>query len=174
MSRDIIRSLGYLALGSRLKRLGERMQAHTQRILDDHQLSIQAAQFPFLAAIDRLGPSTIGELAAAVGGSQPGATRTLAHLAEVGYVSIKTAPDDQRRKSVTLSKKGRQLVEIGKRDVWPVIEAAVRDLCAEADGTLLDQLASLEDGLATAPLDRRAATVSARASERSGQRRRAR
>jgi DNA-binding MarR family transcriptional regulator len=155
MTEDVIRDLGYLALGTRLKRLGERMQAHTQRILDDHQLAIQTAQFPYLAALDRLGPTTIGDLAEAIGVSQPGATRTLAQLAEAGYVVIVTTPDDQRRKSVALTRKGRALVEAGKRDVWPLIEVAVRDLCAGLSGPLLDQLVAIEDDLAAEPLDRR-------------------
>jgi DNA-binding MarR family transcriptional regulator len=149
---DVIRQLGYLALGTRLKRLGERMQAQTQHILDSHGLEIQAAQFPFLAAIARMGPSTIGELAEAVGYSQPAATRTLAQLAESGFVVITVTPDDQRRKSVALSKQGRRLVDIGKRVVWPQIDAAVKGLCAELSGPLLDQLAAIEDGLVAQPL----------------------
>jgi DNA-binding MarR family transcriptional regulator len=157
MIPDIVRDLGHLTLGSRLKRLGERLQAHTQEILDAHELEIQAAQFTYLAAIDRMGPSTIGELADAVGASQPGATRTLALLADAGLVDIRTPSDDQRRRTVVLAKRGRELVEIGKRDVWPVIEAAVRDLCAPAKGPLLAQLATLEDGLVAMPLHDRAA-----------------
>ncbi len=156
MVNDIVRDLGHLTLGSRLKRLGERMQAQTQRILDDHGLVIQAAQFPFLAAIDRLGPSTIGALAEAVGVSQPGTTRTVSQLARAGYVDISTSAVDQRRKLVKLSRKGRGLVDVGKRRVWPEIAAAVENLCNEADGTLLDQLATIEDGLADVPLSRRA------------------
>jgi DNA-binding MarR family transcriptional regulator len=152
---DVVRQLGYLALGTRLKRLGERLQGQTQRILDSHGLAIQAAQFPFLAAIARIGPSTVGELAEAVGCSQPAATRTLAQLAESGFVVITTATDDQRRKSVALSKQGRRLVDVGQRVVWPLIEAAVKDLCAELSGPLLDQLAAIEDGLVAQPLDRR-------------------
>ena len=50
-TEDVVGSLGYLALGTRLKRLGERMQGQTQRILDAHELAIPAGQFPFLAAI---------------------------------------------------------------------------------------------------------------------------
>lgn len=172
MTEDIVRGLGYLTLGSRLKRLGERMQAHTQRILDAHELSIQAAQFPFLAAIDRLGPSTIGQLAESVGGSQPGATRALAQLADAGYVAIETAPEDQRRKYVALTKQGRQLVETGKKEVWPAVEAAVRDLCETGEGGLLDQLATIEDGLTAVPLDRRAAAATASATNRRKPRRR--
>jgi DNA-binding MarR family transcriptional regulator len=156
MVDDVVRSLGHLTLGTRLKRIGERLQSQTQKILDAHELPIQAAQFPFLAAIDRLGPSTVGDLAEAVGVTQPGATRALSQLAEAGLVEIAQAADDQRRKQVSLTKQGRRLVDLGKRDVWPVIEAAVRDVCRKLSGPLLDQLAAIEDGLAEEALDRRA------------------
>jgi DNA-binding MarR family transcriptional regulator len=159
---DVVRDLGYLTLGTRLKRIGERMQAHTQRILDEHALSIQAAQFPFLAAIDRLGALTVGELAEAVGVTQPGATRALLQLAEVGLVEIVQDKSDQRRKSVTLTAQGKRLVATGKRAVWPLIEHAVRELCGDLSGPLLAQLASIEAGLEAEPLDRRAARAHAR------------
>jgi DNA-binding MarR family transcriptional regulator len=162
MIHDVVRRLGYLALGTRLKRLGERMQADTQRILDEHGLAIPTAQLPFLAAIDLLGASTIGDLADAVGVSQPGATRALAQLADGDFVAITTASDDQRRKLVALAPRGAHLVAVAKREVWPLIETAVRELCKAASGPLLDQLAAIEDGLAAQPLDRRAATVRTR------------
>lgn len=162
MEDDVVRQLGYLALGTRLKRIGERVQAQTQRILDAHDIPIQSAQFPFLAAIDRLGSVTVGELADAVGVTQPGATRALGQLAEAGHVEIANATDDQRRKSVTLTRQGKRLVELGKRDVWPVIEAAVKDVCRGLSGSLLDQLSGLEDELGEESLDRRAAAIRAR------------
>jgi DNA-binding MarR family transcriptional regulator len=162
MVEDVVRQLGHLTLGTRLKRIGERMQSQTQRILDAHELPIQAAQFPFLAAIDRLGPLTVGELALAVGVTQPGATRTLAQLDESGLVAIAPAADDQRRKSITLTRQGKRLVDIGKREVWPLIDAAVKELCRGLAGTLLDQLAAVEDGLEEESLDRRAGALRAR------------
>ncbi|SRR5258705_1551731 len=159
---DVVRELGLLTLGTRLKRIGERLQGQTQRILDAHELPIQAAQFPFLAAIDRLGPVTVGDIADAVGVTQPGATRALAQLADAGLVEIAANTADQRRKSITLTAHGERLVELGKRDVWPVIEAAVKDLCRKVSGTLLEQLAAIEDGLGEQSLDRRAAVIRAR------------
>jgi DNA-binding MarR family transcriptional regulator len=152
---DIVRGFGFLALGSRLKRIGERLQADTQRIMSEHGEPLQASQYPFLAAIDMLGPLTIGELADAVGISQPGATRALMQLIELGLLDAEPATDDQRRKIVSLSRKGRRLVAAAKRDTWPRIERAVRDLCGDLSGPLLDQLAAIEDGLAAVPLDRR-------------------
>ena len=159
MPEDVVRELGHLTLGTRLKRIGERLQSQTQRILDAHELNIQAAQFPFLAAIDRLGPLTVGEMAETVGMTQPGATRALGQLETEGLVEITQAVDDARRKSVTLTKQGKRLVEIGKRDVWPLIDAAVKETCRKLSGSLLEQLAELEDGLSDEPIDRRAARI---------------
>lgn len=159
---DVVRSLGHLTLGSRLKRIGERLQAQTQRILDAYELPIQAAQFPVLAAIDRLGPLTIGELAEAVGVSQPGATRTVGQLADAHLVTTTQSTDDQRRKSVSLTSDGRRIVDTGKHAVWPLIEAAVKELCGRSSRPLLEHLAVIEDGLVARPLDGRAAALRAR------------
>jgi DNA-binding MarR family transcriptional regulator len=155
MKEDIVRQLGYLTLGTRLKRISERIQADTQRILDANELAIPAAQFPFLAAIDRLGPQTISELSRAVGVSQPGVTRTVLQLEKAKLVTVSPSNDDQRRKTVNLTAQGKRLVAAGKRAVWPTIERAVRDLCHDLTGPLLNQLAAIEDGLVTQPLHRR-------------------
>lgn len=159
MVHDVVDELGYLTLGTRCRRIGERLQSQTQRILDAHDVPIQAAQFPFLAAIDRHGALTVGELAAAVGVTQPGATRALTQLAQDGWVEITSATDDQRRKSITLTRHGKRLIDRSRRELWPVIEAAVQDACRDLAGSLLDQLATLERRLADQALDRRAATI---------------
>jgi DNA-binding MarR family transcriptional regulator len=153
---DVVGSLGYLTLGTRLRRIGERLQADTQQIIDEAQLPIQTAQYPILAAIDRAGPLTVGELAQAVGISQPGITRTVSQLMELGYVDMQPAAEDQRRKLVSLTAKGQDIIELSKRTVWPRVERAVAGLCGDLDGPLLEQLAAVEAGLAEASLSRRA------------------
>jgi DNA-binding MarR family transcriptional regulator len=153
---DVVKSLGYLCLGSRFRRIGERLQADTQQMIEEFGVGIQAAQYPFLGAIDRLGPLTIGELAQAVGITQPGATRTASQLMELGFLSMQPSAEDQRRRVVSLTPEGQELVEYSKQQVWPRIAAAVADLCEDLDGPLLAQLAAMEDGLAEAPLIRRA------------------
>jgi DNA-binding MarR family transcriptional regulator len=155
LTEDIVRSLGFLCLGSRFRRIGERLQADTQQIIESFGITIQAGQYPFLAAIDRSGPMTIGELADAVGITQPGATRTLAQLVELGFVEMRASDEDQRRKLVSLTPSGIALVDRSKREIWPKIEAAVRELCGNLPAPLLEQLAGIEDGLTAAPLHRR-------------------
>lgn len=155
MVDDVVRTLGFLCMGSRLRRIGERLQADTQEIIEESGLGIQAGQYPFLAAIDLEGPLTIGELAQAVGITQPGATRTTGQLLELGFVDMQPAPDDQRRRLVSLTEKGQHLIDLSKASVWPRIAAAVADLCGDLDGPILDQLGAMEDRLAQAPLSRR-------------------
>ncbi|MBZ8133815.1 MarR family winged helix-turn-helix transcriptional regulator [Afifella sp. IM 167] len=156
MTEDVVGALGLLALGTRLKRIGERLQADTDQIISESGLGISAGRYPYLASLDRLGPLTIGELAEAVGVSQPGATRSVHVLLRQGLVESEASEEDQRRRIVRLSGEGRRLVEVGKRDIWPRVEAAVASLCADLDGPLLGQLAAIEEGLAEAPLARRA------------------
>jgi DNA-binding MarR family transcriptional regulator len=159
MVEDVVRSFGFLTLGTRMKRIGERLQADTQKIMDELGAPLQASQYPFLAAVDRLGPLTVGELAEAIGITQPGATRTVGQLVDLGMLESEQAADDQRRRIVSLTKEGRRLVAVAKRDVWPRIQEAVAGLCADLDGPLLEQLAAIEDGLSAAPLYRRIAKV---------------
>src|SRR5690349_10409543 len=115
MTEDVVKALGYLCLGSRFRRIGERLQASTQEIIARSGVNIQASQYPFVAALDRLGPLTVGDLALAVGISQPGATRTVSQLQELGYVVQRPSPQDQRRKLVSLTPEGQELVDYSKQ-----------------------------------------------------------
>src|SRR6478752_1968676 len=126
MVEDVVQTLGYLALGTRLKRIGERVQADSQRILESHELTLPAGQWPFLAALDRLGGLAIGDLAKAVGVTQPGATRTVALLEKEGLVAVAASSDDQRRKKVSLTAQGKRVFATGKQVAFPSIERAVR------------------------------------------------
>lgn len=155
MADDILRELGHLCLGSRLKRLGERLQADTQRVIDESGQAVQAAHCPLLAALDRRGPMTVGALVQALGVSQPSVTRAAARLDDLGLIEFRRVDGDQRKKTVALSSAGRRLVDRAKAGAWPRIEAAVEDLCAERTGTLLELVETLEDDLAAKPLGAR-------------------
>ena len=163
MITDIVRELGHLTLGTRLKRLGERFQAQTEVLLAEGGIGVPASHCPVLAALDRLGSLNVGELAQAVGISQPGISRMLENLQADGLVASRRPAGDKRSRTIALTKAGRELVERSKRLVWIRVEAAVADACAGASGSLLAQLSALEEALADAPLRVRAARIPARA-----------
>jgi DNA-binding MarR family transcriptional regulator len=156
MVEDVVKELGYLTLGTRLKRLGERLQAQTQVFLEHKGIDLPASYFPLLAALDRLGDLSVGELAEAVGISQPGVTRLLDKLVAEGLVQSTQSADDRRVRSVALTKPGRQLIARSMRTAWPLIEAAVAEACGGPARPLLTVLAALEEALAAAPVNIRA------------------
>lgn len=153
---DIVRTYGYLCLGSRLKRIGERLQGDVVRLGDRLGVAVQPGQFPLLAALDRHGPMTIGELVEAVGASQPGVTRNVARLVEAGWVRVERRHADQRRRTVSLTTAGAQGVARARLEIWPLVEAAVAQVCGSLSGGLLEQLSGLEDALTARPMDVRA------------------
>jgi DNA-binding MarR family transcriptional regulator len=156
MIEDVVKELGYLTLGTRLKRLGERLQGQTQVLLEGMGIDLPSSNFPVLAALERLGPVSVGELAEAVGFSQPGVTRLLDKLEAEGLVRSTQSADDRRVRTIGLTKSGRQLISQSKRTAWPLIEAAVADACAGPAQPLLAVLAALEEALAAQPLNSRA------------------
>lgn len=162
MVLDIVRELGYLTLGTRFKRLGERLQAQTQAVLGEADISLPASHLVVLAALDRLGPLSIGELAEAVGISQPGISRMVENLRSDGLVTAGRPSGDRRVRPIAMSAAGRELMARSKRLAWPRVEAAVAEICASATGPLLAQLSALEAALEEAPLRSRAARISGR------------
>jgi DNA-binding MarR family transcriptional regulator len=158
-NEDAIEALGLLTLGTRLKRLGERLQAEVQPILDQLNPSVAASHHPLLAALDRHPQLTIGKLAETLGVSQPGVTRAVGQLMEMGLVQVAMAEVDGRRRLVSLSPTGRKLVDAAKRNAWPQVERAMADLCDGFGDELLLRLASIEDRLKLEPLTARSKRV---------------
>jgi DNA-binding MarR family transcriptional regulator/ribosomal protein S18 acetylase RimI-like enzyme len=151
--RDVLADEGGVMLGSRLKRLAERLQAGAELIGRDCGLPTQPAQMPLLTALWRHGPMSIGEAAECAGVSQPAMTRVAAQLAEMGLVDGDPAERDRRVRRLALTAKGREVMALAQTTLWPRIRAAVAEACdVEA---LLAHVAALEAALAKRPLDRR-------------------
>jgi GNAT superfamily N-acetyltransferase/DNA-binding MarR family transcriptional regulator len=148
---DILQDYGAVFLGSRLKRLGERMQAGAARVITDAGLPVQPAHMPLLAALDRQ-PMTIGQLAQAVGVSQPGVTRAVGHLVELGLVHSQTG-DDQRLRTISLAHAGEAAMARARLNVFPQVEAAVESLLQDRLDAFMARLAELETALDATPVD---------------------
>jgi len=161
MIGDLVKERAHLFLGSRLKRLAERMQSDVVRVAEGAGLTIQPSQYPLLATLDRYGPQTIGELTLAMELSQPSVTRTASRLVELGLVEISRVHRDQRHKTVSLTPEGAAAMARSKILVWPRIEAAVAQMTEGLSGSLLDQITAIEDRLAECPLDKRALALPA-------------
>ena len=158
---DVVREKPHLFLGSRLKRLAEQMQGDVMLVAQRAGISIQPGQYPLLATLDEHGSQTIGELAQAMRMSQPAITKNADRLVEAGLIEVSRSDADRRQKLVVLSAAGRRTLELSKRAVWPLVEAAVKEITDDLSGPLLEQLAEIEARLAARPLSSRAAAAAA-------------
>jgi N-acetylglutamate synthase-like GNAT family acetyltransferase/DNA-binding MarR family transcriptional regulator len=157
MPQDTLSDFGFLFLGSRMKRLAERMQADATRIFEATGHGRLFAAFnTILATLDRHGDVAIGDLVNLIGISQPAITRTVAGMVEKNFVTLIPSDTDQRVKMVRLTDEGRRIVADLKITAWPQIAAAACNLCADAGSAdLLDRLAALEANLIAKPLTER-------------------
>lgn len=152
---DIIAAHGHLFLGSRLKRLAERLQAGAGKAFRDAGHPVQPSQMGLLAALDRDGPQTVSAMVELLGVSQPSVTRNLSGLVTLGLVELRATPGDRRQKTAALTQAGAALLAEVKASIWPPLEAAVAAMCAPLSGPLLGQVAAIEAALAAQPLDAR-------------------
>ncbi len=154
---DIISEMGAVFLGSRLKRLAERLQADAARIINEVGLPVQPTHMPLLMALDGQ-PLTIGQLVETVGTSQPGITRGIGQLVEMGLVQSAKG-DDQRTRTVSLTTDGQAAMARAKHKAIPRIEAGVSSLFSTLETDFLKQIATLEAALDDRSLYMRATTA---------------
>lgn len=151
MSTDLLRDLGPAYLGSRLKRLGERMQAGAAQVAADADLPIQPSHMPVLAALNGH-TLTIGELVQAIGISQPGITRSVSQLIKLGLVQSHPCAD-QRKRAISLTPIGAATFARAELRVVPALEEALCGLAADRMNAFMQQITELEAALAETSLD---------------------
>lgn len=155
---DVVADMGMAFLGSRLKRLGERMQAGAATVIGDAGLPVQPGHMAALAAL-RDQALTVGQLAERVGTSQPGVTRTVGQLVKLDLVEARTG-EDQRERLIALTPPGEALVARAAFDIWPRVGRAAESLFAPGDApAFLAQIDRIEAQLADRSIAQRAAAL---------------
>jgi DNA-binding MarR family transcriptional regulator len=82
-----------------------------RRLRQQTEGEITASQLSALASLHRLGPLTLGALAAVERVRPPTMTRIVGHLEAAGLVVRRPAPGDRRSAQVELSPAGRELLD---------------------------------------------------------------
>ena len=152
---DVIADMGPSFLGSRLKRLAERMQAGAMSTIADAGLPLQPGHMAVLAAL-RGGPMTVGHIARAIGISQPGVTRSVGQMIKLGIV-VDVQVADQRTRLVELSPAGHDAAQKSATDLWPRIGMAAEELIANVSGRFMADLSIIERALDAESIADRAA-----------------
>jgi DNA-binding MarR family transcriptional regulator/GNAT superfamily N-acetyltransferase len=147
---DVLAGFGVGFLGTRLKRLAERLLGDAAQVAQHLGLPVQPTQVSLLMAIHMHGPISVSDLAERLQLSQPTVSRALAGL--TGFVRVQRSQADQRAKRLTLTKKGDVLVSRIQTVLLPRIERAAASLVAGEPAGFMAMVARVESRLAEASL----------------------
>jgi len=142
---NLYQSLGYLVLGSRLRRLSESFLAEINRVYQNEGIDFDASWFPVFYLLSKNEALSIKELSEQIEVSHPAASQLITNLKNRGLVTSATCVDDGRRQLVTLTQSGRKLLAT-ILPVWDAISLAMTRL-VESDNTarqLLPAITALE------------------------------
>jgi len=111
--------LGYLVLGSRLRRLSEAFLSEVNKTYQAAGIQFDASWFPVFYLLSQNDSLSIKELSDAIGVSHPAASQLVTNLKSKKLLKTTTSSEDGRRQQVQLTKAGHALLE----QIIPVWEA---------------------------------------------------
>ena len=127
-------------LAARLRLVVTRL---SRRLRQRGDTGISQSDLSALSTIDRLGPLTLGDLAASERVQPPSMTRVVTHLEEAGLVERQACEKDRRVARVRVTAQGRQLLRRSRtrKDAYlaerlRTLDLSEQALMAEAVGTL--------------------------------------
>jgi DNA-binding MarR family transcriptional regulator len=120
-------SLGYLVLGSRLRRLSEAFLSEINKTYQSAGIEFDASWFPVFYLLSKNESLSIKELSDTTGVSHPAASQLVANLKNKKLLKTSTSADDGRRQLVQFTKKGHALLE-QILPVWEAVSLSMEEL----------------------------------------------
>src|ERR1700679_3446089 len=130
---NLYQSLGYLVLGSRLRRLSDNFLSEINRAYQNEGIDFDASWFPVFYLLSKNDALSIKELSEQTEVSHPAASQLITNLKNKKLVTSATCSDDGRRQLVQLTDSGRALLA-SILPVWDAILLAMDDLILEEPG----------------------------------------
>ncbi len=142
----LIKQLEELAFGTRLKLLTERLIQDGIRIYRYLNIDFEPRWFAIFYLLNNRSPLSVTEIAAELEITQPAVTQLANLLIKKGYFSHVKDKTDTRRRMLTLSKKGRELIPV-LEPVWQSFKDSTKELFDSAGYDVLLVLTKLENAL---------------------------
>jgi DNA-binding MarR family transcriptional regulator/GNAT superfamily N-acetyltransferase len=144
-------SLTELAFGSRLKALSDRFYAAVDEVYRSCGAGIESRWFPLMRFLWEHGPTTVTEVAQAIGQTHSAVSQLADKLVREGMLKRRNDPADGRRCLLLLSDKGSQSLErLGP--VWAAIRQGLQDSLGLQGRRLLEALQACELALDERPI----------------------
>lgn len=145
-STDFLGALGLLALGSRLRRISDRIMANGADIYREAGVDFEPRWFPVFRFLADHELASVGEIARGIGFTHAAVSQTATQMRRRGVLSITKDPGDERRRNLALTPAGRALLP-DLRAVWADIEEAAREIVDHSGVCVLSGLDGMENAM---------------------------
>ena len=142
MSQNIINELGALAIGTRMRRLYDTLSKDAAKIYEDHELQFDIKYFTLFYLISRRKRIGIMDIAEELSLTHPAIIHLAKELEKKGYIESVSAPNDNRKRMLQLSAKGKKSLPAFEK-VWEKIDRLNKQLFEEQQ-QLLQTLDAIE------------------------------
>ncbi|MCI5049543.1 MAG: GNAT family N-acetyltransferase [Rickettsiales bacterium] len=153
---DHLHALGFLALGSRLKRISDTLYGSTSEFYAANHIDFEPSCFPLLSLLDQEHEVSMSDAASALGVSAASVSQKASILEKNNILSYHTHADDKRAKVMRLTAEGKALVK-RLQPMWYAIRQTQQEIGAELPYSLLALLDNYERAITDASLPQRMA-----------------
>lgn len=143
---NFIEELGLLAIGSRIKNLSELMMRDVSKIYREYNVDFEPRWFTFFQLILSRKEVSVTEIATELNQTHPAAVQVINVLEKKKLIISRKDKTDQRKRLVSLSKKGKKLAE-ELQPLWKMVRKASEEILNESDPGFLDRISELEQAL---------------------------
>jgi DNA-binding MarR family transcriptional regulator len=143
---DILKELGSFAFASRLKRLSDRLKSEATTLYHHRGADFNDSWFLVGYMLSKEDNLTVTEMARALGISRPAISQIASDMARHRLISMRVDDTDKRRKKLTLTDSGRDMVET-LAPVWRAIAECTEELIAASGQDVLKAIDTLERGI---------------------------
>jgi DNA-binding MarR family transcriptional regulator len=142
---NVIDESGLLAISTRLQRLSDQIRKDGALIYKSHGIDFEPKWFPVIYTLHIKPVLSVVELAAEIGYTHPSTISLLKELEKEKLIRSKKDKQDERKRLLQLSDKGKELV-VKMQPVWKTIAAAITEL-TDTQNNLMKAIEEVEGRL---------------------------
>lgn len=151
---DILKQLGELAIGSRLKRLSDVIMREGAEIYKNSNIEFEPKWFPIYYTLSQRESMTVTQIAEEVSFKHPTVSQTLKEMQNQGLIESSLSAKDGRKRLVSLSHKGKALLP-QLEPIWKDISNVFHGMLQEHTDNLICAIEQFEKDFEQQAFNRR-------------------